>query len=268
MSDLKVFTGGAYDTVQTDEKRLVKKLRIEYSSHRGVGPENTIRGLCETKRRGFDYMECDVRFTSDNVPVCIHNASGGGVVIADSTAEVVTNTVLDRDIGYGLIKIPDFDLFVRTARLIGIKLVVDAHQQWTEEQYRKIGMIVNKYGMQERVVYLCNSASIMRLFGEMSPGCHVHFCTTAGDSIPADISAFLQLKADGIKAGFNVNGTANADRVESHVRANGLELSYWNLASTNFSALAATYPMFMTTDMSMSEIKTAEKTFLDSLELW
>lgn len=261
MSNLKVFTGATYDTIQTDGKRLEKRLHIAYSSHRGVGPENTIRGLCETKRAGFDYMECDVRFSSDGVPYCSHNGITGDI-------ETVTNTVLGRDIGYGIIKVPTFEQLVRTAYLIGMKLVVDAHQSQTSEEYAQIGTIVNKYGMQERVVYLCGSSSVMRLFGEMSPGCHVHFCTTSGDSIPADISAFLQLKADGIKAGFNVNGTSNADRVESHVRANGLELSYWSVASTNFSALAATYPMFMTTDMSMSAIKTAEKAFLDTLELW
>ena len=45
-------------------------------NHRGfnkVAPENTISAYRLSKENGFLFVECDVSFTSDNVPVLLHD---------------------------------------------------------------------------------------------------------------------------------------------------------------------------------------------------
>lgn len=48
---------------------------IRSINHRGYGdaPENTLSAFRLSKQKGFDYVECDVKFTKDNVAVLLHD---------------------------------------------------------------------------------------------------------------------------------------------------------------------------------------------------
>lgn len=50
---------------------------IKSINHRGWvdAPENTLPAYVESFRHGFRYIETDIRFTSDGVPVCLHDAT-------------------------------------------------------------------------------------------------------------------------------------------------------------------------------------------------
>lgn len=264
MSELKILTDGVYESIRTDRTKLSKMMRIGYSRHRGVGIENSIYGLIKAKEQGYDYVEVDVRKTSDNELVCCHNDSVGGYTISETTASVITEVVIGKQLGIGLVKVPTFDQFVKTAYLIGMNLVIDTKTGSESE----IAAIVHKYNMQDNVIYLAYSLESMTVYAENYRQAHIHYLSTSGASIPSDVSGFVALKAKCDHIGFNVNGTRNADLVQSNVIANGFELSYWNVTASNYAALAATYPMFMTTDMKMDAIKAAENTFLASAELW
>lgn len=268
MSRLKLYTGAGYDIISTDGKRLEKRAGIAYSAHRGASDiDNSIQGLIKAKMQGFEYCECDIQFTSDDVPIVCHNSTVGGYTIADETAETITSVELGRDIGFGIIYVPTFDDFVKCAKLIGMKLVVDVKTS-TEAYLDEICRIVNSYGLQYETIYLCPDITAIGICIGASPGCHAHFCTTSGSSIPSDVSDYVALQSQSNHIGFNVNGTANSDLVQSNVRAYGLELSYWNVTASNYAALAATCPMFMTTDMTMTAIEAAEQDYLDSIELF
>ena len=60
------------------------RLSIDYNktmisvNHRGystVAPENTLPAYKLSKKMGFDYVETDVCFTSDNIPVLLHDGT-------------------------------------------------------------------------------------------------------------------------------------------------------------------------------------------------
>ena len=73
-----------------------KDAYVKSINHRGYSsaPENTLAAFIMSKKKGYSYVECDVRFTSDGVPVLLHDAdidrtSNGTGNIADMTFEEV-----------------------------------------------------------------------------------------------------------------------------------------------------------------------------------
>ena len=96
---------------------------IKAVAHRGYSteaPENTLPAFRLAKENGFDYVECDVVFTSDNVPVLLHDSSidrtsNGEGKISSLTYEEVSQY----DFGswfseeYAGVKIPTFDEFLK-----------------------------------------------------------------------------------------------------------------------------------------------------------
>ena len=61
------------EAVSMDYDRSVKGV-----NHRGystVAPENTLPAYVLSRKMGFQYAECDVSFTSDGVPVLLHDST-------------------------------------------------------------------------------------------------------------------------------------------------------------------------------------------------
>jgi len=57
---------------------VTPNLKIMRSAHRGVreyAPENTLPAIQKAIDMGYDYVEMDVRYTKDGVPVLLHDAS-------------------------------------------------------------------------------------------------------------------------------------------------------------------------------------------------
>lgn len=91
---------------QNNKDSIVKSI-----NHRGyctVAPENTLSAYKLSKKKGYSYVECDVRFTSDGVPVLLHDetidrTSNGTGNISDMTFEEV------RALDFGSWKSSDYE---------------------------------------------------------------------------------------------------------------------------------------------------------------
>ena len=109
---------------------------------------------------GFNFGECDIKFSSDNVPVCCHDAtftdgiSGNTITIAEHTfAELETYD-------YHGGKLSSFDDVVKTCKLAGMGLYVDhLSNANTEAKLQALFSVVKKYNMERRVVWTVTSGS-------------------------------------------------------------------------------------------------------------
>ena len=135
-------------------------------NHRGYNvsaPENTIPAFVMSKARGYNYVECDVSFTSDGVPVLLHDAtidrtSNGTGAVKEMTYE----ELLQYDFGswkgseYAGTKIPTFDEFMSLCKSIGLHAYIElkSNDDYTEEQIAQIVRIVNSKGMRGHVTYI------------------------------------------------------------------------------------------------------------------
>lgn len=142
-------------------------------AHRGFSneaPENTLPAYKLARKKGFTYAETDVSFTSDNVPVCLHDSTidrtstGTGNI-----TEMTFATARTYDFGswkgsaYTGTKIPSFEEFIALCKNIGLKPYVEIKQtsSYTSEQLQMLLDIVNRYSMHDNTTWISFSASFL-----------------------------------------------------------------------------------------------------------
>lgn len=148
-----------------ENKRNTSAEPVKAIAHRGysVGaPENTIPAYIEAKKRGFNYVECDISWTSDGVAVLLHDdtidrtSDGTGNI-----AEMTYAQALEYDFGSWFsdsfvgTKIATFEEFMRFCRAVGLNVYVDLKTTGlTQDRVTKLVEAVKSAGMAGRVTYI------------------------------------------------------------------------------------------------------------------
>ena len=142
-------------------------------NHRGynpIAPENTIPAFKMSRERGFAYVETDVEFTSDGVPVLLHdatinrtarNADGSELTETINISDITYAEALTYDFGiwkseaYAGTKIPTFEEFILLCRNIGLSPVVELKSDPfpTEMQIQELVAIVEKHAMLSKTIW-------------------------------------------------------------------------------------------------------------------
>ena len=113
--------------------------------HRGYSieaPENTLSAFRSAKIRGFDVVEADIRFTSDNIPVLLHdstinrtarNTDGSEITETINISDITYSQALEYDFGiwkgseYAGTKIPTLSEFLSLCRNLSIIPLLDTY---------------------------------------------------------------------------------------------------------------------------------------------
>lgn len=276
MAELKVRkdTSRAWEKIETKRENVRIKPMWEYSAHRGYYSdggvaENSLGSLLRAKEKGFGYSECDVRFTSDNVPVICHNATVGGYTIADETAETITSVAIGTMPRLGTLYVPTLEQYLKLASYIDMKLVIHFGSA-TVSTAAIVAKLVHKYAMQDRVVYMTGDIATLTVFAESYKNARVHLCAVSGAQIPSDLSAYKALTSKCAYVGFNINALTVGDYAQQieNAFANGLEISYWNVDASNYSACMNTCPKFLTLANNSNIESGWNETYIASLNLW
>ena len=136
---------------------------VNHRGFNGVAPENTIPAYIMSKQNGYDYVECDVAFTSDGVAVLLHDAtidrtSNGSGSIAEMTyAEAA-------QYDYGSWKSPEFEgthlptfrEFIILCKNLGLHPYIELKSDggYTQENITSIVDEVKACGMVGKVTYI------------------------------------------------------------------------------------------------------------------
>ncbi|MDD6081839.1 MAG: glycerophosphodiester phosphodiesterase family protein, partial [Oscillospiraceae bacterium] len=147
---------------------------IKVINHRGyntIAPENTIEAYKLSKKKGYNYVETDVSFTSDGVAVLLHddtinrtarNADGSEIAEPINIKDITYQQALAYDFGiwksdvYTGIKIPTFEEFIVTCKKLALHpyIEIKASTTYTEEQIRSLVDIVKRNGMINNVTWI------------------------------------------------------------------------------------------------------------------
>ena len=126
---------------------------INSVNHRGYrdAPENTLAAFRLSKEKGFDMVECDVRFTKDGNPVLLHDAtvnrtSNGRGKIDNLTLEEVKRLDFGswKSKAYTGEKIPTFEEFIVLCVELQLHPYVEVKGSATFEQAQALVDVVNK----------------------------------------------------------------------------------------------------------------------------
>ena len=139
-------------------------------------PENTLPAYRLAAEKGFKFAETDVAFTSDGVPVCLHDdtidrTSNGTGAIANMTLQQVKaysfnyNNVGGTHVieGFENVTIPTFEEFIQCCRDLGIHPYIEMKYtyNYTEAQVRQIVDIVNDNAMNGNVSYISFNSALL-----------------------------------------------------------------------------------------------------------
>ena len=133
---------------------IAKPRGIISIAHQG-GRFNNIEGFKTCAENGFNAAETDIALTSDNVPVCFHDASftdyisGDTITIANVTYEQLQTYTLDAQGN----KISSFDDVLRICKLNGLIIVIDHLNFGDDSKLTLLVNIVHKYGMTGKTYY-------------------------------------------------------------------------------------------------------------------
>lgn len=146
-------------TTLSQTKKIVRNIahRGYDKSGNGAG-RNKLSSYENLAAYGFDFGECDIKWTIDNVPVCCHDntfddaTTGETVTIANNTYEEL------QQYNYYGEKIASFEDVLIICKNGGVGLYIDQNSYLTTNEKRDIVFgIVKKYAMEDNVVWLLQS---------------------------------------------------------------------------------------------------------------
>lgn len=149
---------------------------IAHRGHSAVAPENTLAAVAAARRAGADWIEVDVRFTADGVPVVIHDrtvdrTTAGAGTVADLPAASVTGLDAGSWFGPGFAGEPVPTLAALCADLArhGGRLLLELKRPMTAAQVGEVLEVVGEHGLAGRVVVQSFSAELVAAAAEAAP---------------------------------------------------------------------------------------------------
>ena len=243
---------------------------INSVNHRGyntIAPENTLPAFKLSKKYGFEYVECDVEFTRDGVPVILHDATinrtarntdGSEIAETININDITYEEALTYDFGiwkgiqYAGTKIPTLAQFLDLCRKIGLKCYIEL-KDGSQQQIEEIVQMVKTYGMLENTTFISSSNNYLAYVKNISPSSRLGYITMSiADNL---ISIANGLKTQSNKVFFDTILSAEAisdQTIINKLVENDLNLEVWNVFSNNDINNANNFITGFTTDLLIS----------------
>ncbi len=176
---------------------------VRLVSHRGSAraPENSMQAFQKAQEEGYDYVETDVRFTKDNVPVLLHDATVyrtsralENVKLSALTYEQCKSLDFGAYFGkeYKDVKIVRLDEFLSWCRKSGMNCYIELKGDWYYEQCRLIAELVKYYGMGEKTTFISFQQVSLQSVAELLPNARLGVLSNTLDE--ASVDKVLELK--------------------------------------------------------------------------
>lgn len=203
--------GGGDVYVAATGARVQKVNSINHRGYNGTAPENTIPAFKLSKTHGFDMVETDVLFTSDNVPVLLHdttinrtarNADGSQIETTIAIKDITYEQALEYDFGiwksqdYAGTKIPTLREFLTLCKNIQLHPYIEIKNDgtYTDAQIQSIVDIVRDCGLKGYVSYISFKNSYLQKIIQIDPSARIGYLTNRLSA--SDITTAQSLKTN------------------------------------------------------------------------
>lgn len=218
---------------------LPKSNNFNFIAHRGfwcVAPQNTMSAFKLADRMGFNSVETDIRFTSDNVPVLVHDATITGLdssgtsqtlTVASSTLEQLKALNLGSNYFDGE-TVPTLEEFLQWCKLADIKPILEIKEIYDTTSYQALVDMVNKYGMMKNTRFISNGNQVYNLVPLDSRVC---IGTWFAGLVPTQslIEELLTHKTEENTVSVDLQYTKLTDEVQTLCKTNKVPLYLWTI---------------------------------------
>ena len=227
--------------------------RMRGINHRGYSssaPENTLAAFRKSRLMGFRYVETDIRFSSDGVPVLLHDetvnrtSNGRGAVADLSWKELRAIDFGSNFRDYKNTPIPSLDEFLALCRDIGLVPYLEL-KVGTMDQIGEIVRMVEGYGLKDSAVYISFYDYLLRYVLNSNPSATVGLLVEHVDSENV-INTALSLRSENGKVFID-----SSDYSETAVRScrnSGIPLEVWTINASSIIKSLPDYVSGVTSD--------------------
>lgn len=231
--------------VENDEhaNNIKPHAKVRSINHRGwyECPEETLTAYKQSALHEFDYVECDLRLTSDGVPVLLHdatinrtarNADGTEISGTINIADITYAQALEYDFGiykgsqYAGEKIATLDELLTLCRNTGMRPYIELQSVTnTVEAITIIANVVKSSAIADEVTFISNSIQALVKMSKLLP------CNRYGLS-PFSYNTQYLLGANALKNGkaeifFTMDHSQITSDVISDMKERGYPLETW-----------------------------------------
>lgn len=246
--------------------KAVKPFTVMSIAHRGYNvdyPENTLHAFKMAKKKGFDVVEADIRFTSDNIPVIIHNATinevarnydGSELAEEIAVSDITYTELLNYDFGiwkgeeFAGTKIPTLDEFLQLCRNLSIIPLLDTYGVDTEEKALIIKESLEKYKLNNSVWICSSNYTALRILSKVISAFYgvVSWESEPNNSVKSIVS---DLKDKNVPVFMSIdNSICNVDSYVEYCKENNLEIALYSLNNEADILSANTYAFAIVSD--------------------
>ena len=230
---------------------------VKSVSHRGwhEAPENTMPAFRDTMRHNYQYVETDVRMTSDGTYVLLHdptinrtarNADGTTISSTINIADITYQQAMAYDFGiykgsqYAGTKIPTLEEFMTFCHKVGLHPYLELKvSSMTAAQISDIVDIVESCGMRGHVTYVSYFERLLAAVTQATPSARLGlFC----NSVTAQIIATAQTLKTADNEVF-VDSESFTSSEAALCQAAGLPME---VATIDYANILATVPPYVT----------------------
>ena len=214
---------------------------IRVTVHRGktsIAPENTIPAFEKALIDGYNSIETDVQFTSDNVPVLLHDdtidrtSSGTGTLTSMTYADVSQYDFGSwKDPEYTGTKIPTLDDFIFFCKKNGVHPYIEIKNNGlTSTQADIIINICKKYNMLEYITFISFYKNNLFLLLEREPNLRIGILTDANNA-SNDLEKIKSLENGVCDLFLDVNGANITEDYFNIINSNGYNIEGWTYST-------------------------------------
>ena len=215
-------------------------------NHRGyntTAPENTIPAFKLSKQFGFDYIECDVQYTSDHVPVILHDETINRTGRNSDGTEISTTTYI-RDITYeqaltydfGIYKgsewagtkIPTLEELLTLCRNIGLKVYIELKYNPNENNLAALKNAINKTGMKNEITFISYNHDALTTMKNNYPKNRLGLLRGTPGSDTTDLTFMLTLQTDYNEVFYDISNLPESSYLNS-LLSNEIPIELWTL---------------------------------------
>ena len=218
---------------------------VKAIAHRGYSeeaPENTLPAFKLAKNKGFSYVECDVRWSSDDIPVLLHDISIDRT--SDGTGYVDQLTLDElKSYDYGSWKsgayigttIPTFEEFIIECKKLNLHPYIELKSGFDVAKGENLVNIVKKHRMENKCTWISKISNLNEI-KNLSPNARLGFLTDTLDTV--NIDSIVNLKTQDNEVFINVAyASLDVEKInEAHQK--GIDVETWTL-NTESTVLSA-----------------------------
>ena len=242
--------------INTSDIYGMRNYNIKSVNHRGYNseyPENTLIAFKASRQHGFEWIETDVQYTSDGVPVILHdstinrtarNADETEISTTVNISDITYSQALDYDFGiwkgseFAGTKIPTFEECISLCRNIGLKVRVEL-KNGTVTTARIPGLIaiIEKYAMQDNVEFASFNHSLIDYINQNYHKYSIAYIQSRYSATLLDEVQAIMNTRDDFTVSMNISEDVNTDANLALMQGTGAKIDFYTITASGESTI-------------------------------